>query len=382
MADQAEFAPNSVAARLFAEGHDFSFFHAVRLLQRLFPERRPVGHATPPLEEVVRFRSLVSLGFPASSVFEIKQREPHIPLPVMTVTFLGLVGPNGVLPRHYTEMLLKLHRDLRTPERTALRDWFDLFNHRFISFFYRAWAKYRFYIDFEASIRATGAANDFAQAVFSIMGLGTAGTRGRLRVAALLPRHPGQDRTLAAVEDLALFRYAGLLGHRPRNAHGLAAMLRDYFGFRVEVKQFQGQWLQLDRDNQTSLTSAAGSNNRLGVDTVAGERIRDVQGKFRLRIGPLDRARFTEFLPDRTPTPERKGFFLLLHLTRLYVGPELAFDVQLVLRAADVPECQLQDDGALGPRLGWNTWLRSYEPTEDADNAVFEGEEIVWVNSH
>jgi type VI secretion system protein ImpH len=370
---------NSVASRLFAEGHEFSFFQGVRLLEQLFPERKLVGYAVPPLEEVLRFRAHVSLAFPPSSIFEIKPREPDTPLPVMTVTFLGMMGPNGVLPRHYTEMLLKLYRDTRGPERTSLRDWLDIFNHRFIAFFYRAWAKYRVYAGFERSILRGLQDDPFGQAVFSLIGMGTDATRNRLRMRAMEPRQPGQERVLAPVEDLGLLRYAGLLGHRPRNAAGLAALLRDFFGFAVDVKQFQGQWLQLDRDNQSSLSSGA-SNNGLGVDAVAGERVWDVQGKFRVRVGPLDRDRFTEFLPDRSPVAERKGFFLLLHLTRLYVGPEFAFDVQLILKAADIPACSLDDDGALGARLGWNTWLTSQESPTDADDPVFEGDEIVWVN--
>ena len=42
-------------------------------------------------------------------------------------------------------------------------------------------------------------------------------------------------------------------------------------------------------------------------------------------------AEFLAFLPDRTAVPERKSFFLLVHLVRLYDGPELDFNVQLIL---------------------------------------------------
>ena len=38
------------------------------------------------------------------------------------------------------------------------------------------------------------------------------------------------------------------------------------------------------------------------------------------------------------------------------------------------------DDEETGPRLGWNTWVLSREPVEDAADAVFEGEEMFWVN--
>jgi hypothetical protein len=34
------------------------------------------------------------------------------------------------------------------------------------------------------------------------------------------------------------------------------------------------------------------------------------------------------FFPDPSPVPERKRFFKLIHLVRLYVGPELKVQVQ------------------------------------------------------
>jgi type VI secretion system protein ImpH len=88
---------------------------------------------------------------------------------------------------------------------------------------------------------------------------------------------------------------------------------------------------------------------------------------------------FQEFLPDRSATSERKAFFMLVHLVRLYVGMELDFDVQLVLRAQEIPACQLAE-GLAGPRLGWNTWMCSQMPAHDSQDAVFEGEEIVFVH--
>jgi type VI secretion system protein ImpH len=358
----------TVAERLFAEGFAFDFFQAVRLLQRIDPARKPVGRAGAPREEVVRIRAHLSLNFPASSVYEVLPAGEGGPTPLMAVTFMGLTGPSGILPRHYTELLLRLDREARGPERHALRAWLDLFNHRLVSLFYRAWEKYRFPLAYERGETFGAEPDPFTRCLFSFVGLGMRPLRGRLRVEKVV----GEERpdVLARIDDLALLHYSGLLAQRHRPAVGLRALLADYFGLPLEVQQFRGQWLRLDASNRSRL---GGANALLGVNLVAGERVWDVQSKVRLRLGALRRPRFDSFLPDRAPVAERKAFFLLCHLTRLYLGMDFDFDVQLVLCAADVPECRLDDRGGLGTRLGWNTWLCSGPAARDADDAVFEG---------
>lgn len=141
--------PHAPARRLFEESFNFDFFQAVRLLQRMSPDRARVGRGGPPGTEAVRFRARISLSFPPSSIHEILPPTDDLRVPVMVQAFMGLTGPSGVLPRHYTELLYKIERFGRGPEKHALRDWLDLFDHRLVSLFYRAWEKYRFYIPFE-----------------------------------------------------------------------------------------------------------------------------------------------------------------------------------------------------------------------------------------
>ncbi len=105
--------PRCVADRLFAEGYAFDFFQAVRLLERLAPERRLVGREGPPAAEVVRFRALNVLSFPPSAIAEALPPSDTLPLPALRVAFLGLTGPSGVLPRHYTELLMRLRATAR-----------------------------------------------------------------------------------------------------------------------------------------------------------------------------------------------------------------------------------------------------------------------------
>ncbi len=364
--------------RLWEEPFAFDFFQAVRLLERLYPERKAVGRTGPPRAEVVRFNAHLSLTFPPSSLYELHRPTEALPLPVMIVAFMGLYGPSGVLPRHYTELLLRLNWESKGDEKHALRHWLDLFNHRIISLFYRAWEKYRFYIPYERGEYALSEPDAFTRSLFCLVGMGTPGLRNRLRVSTW-EEVDGlvQEKPLARIDDLVLLYYGGLLSQRPRTAVGLEAILRDYFQLPVEVRQFQGHWLVLDETNQSRLGESGGA---LGVNIVAGERVWDVQSKIRIRLGPLRYHQFAEFLPDRSPTPQRKAFFMLMHWVRLYVGSELDFDVQLILQARDIPACQLAETPDGGPHLGWNTWMCSQTPVRDSEDAVFEGEEIVFVN--
>jgi type VI secretion system protein ImpH len=345
----------SVEERLIEEPYAFDFFQAVALLRAI------AGDAVGPLPApgTVRFAGHPSLTFPASAIHDLAVRADHPPR--MTVTFLGLTGPSGVLPRHYTEMLLRIERDVRGPEKRALRDWLDLFNHRVTALFYAAWEKYRFRLAYARGEADRDPPDPFTQALLSLIGLGTPGLRNRLTV-------PAAD-THARVDDLGLLPFSGLLAARHRSAWGLEVLLGAYFLVPVAVEQFRGQWLLLDELSQTRL-GTEGGNGTLGTDAVAGDRVWDIQGKFRVRLGPLRYIQFLSLLPD--PADGRSAFALLAELVRLYAGPEFDFDVQLVLAAEHVPACAL-DDHTAGPRLGWSCWLLSAPLGTEADDPVFDG---------
>ncbi len=178
--------------------------------------------------------------------------------------------------------------------------------------------------------------------------MGTAGLQGRL-----------------AVQDRALLRYAGLLGQMPTCAASLEAILRDYFGVDAEVEQFVGAWYPLKEDDQSDL-ALEGMNNQLGEGAIAGDAVWDPQARFRVRLGPLNLVRFLAFMPEGQAVRE------LQDLIRFYVGSVLQFDLQLVLKADEVPWCRLGDESAAGPRLGWSGWLKTGEFSEDAGDAMFE----------
>lgn len=363
--------------RLFQEGFAFDFFQAVYLLEKLDPERVPIGRTGPPDREVVRLRPRQALDFPPSTIYEILKPTPEIRLPLMTVAFMGLTGSSGVMPRHYTELILRQEREGKGPEKFALRGWFDVFNHRFLSLFFRAWEKYRFFPAFQRRDYARREPDDFTRSLFSLVGMGTGSLRNRLRVAVReVDDEQVREKPLAKIDDLSLLRFSGFLAHRPRCAVSLEAMLSGHLKLPVQVQQYQGQWIRLEESNLSALGAA---NNYMGRSTVVGDRIWNIQGKIRVRLGPLSYEQFLEYIPDRALIPQRKAIFLLAQLVRYYVGPEIDVEIQLVLKADEVPKAKMGRTPGFGSRLGWNTWGRRLPMKRHGDEAVFQADERVWL---
>jgi len=341
----------SLEETLFDRGYEFEFFQAVRLLARLFPFRELVGGRARPEEEIARFGARLSMAFPASAIHDV-ERLPDSSSPArVTVAFLALTGTQGILPFFYTEYMLA-HKPA---EVSALAAFLDLFNHRLVSLFYRAWYKHQPPILYERAAVTRQLPDRFTHNLFDLIGMGTGGLRGRIwpEVAERVP-----------AADERLLRYCGLIAQRPHSASALRGILRDYFAVCVEIDQCLGSWYDLE-DSDRSYLSGELERNQLGVGAFIGEQVWDQQARFRLRVGPLTLRRFIDFLPDGATMS------IFLKLTRYLVGQALSFDVQVFLKAAEVPFCRLTDEGCDAPRLGMLGWLKTDQFDADAGDAVF-----------
>lgn len=378
MATSDRRSTSSLIERLQAEPWEFGFFQAVRILHLHLLEEsseqsgqlRAVGVGDSPRVEGVRFGSELSLSYTSSELaeIEVKQAGARQVFELVT-TFIGLTGANGVLPRHYTQRLLDQQREY--PEslvngRGPTHCFFDLFHHRIVSLFYRAWERSRFQFRWERRKRETdGDVEDlFTQTLFAFVGLGNnlqreAGEGSRVGVASSSAR----DHLLAG-DEVKLF-YSGLFSHRPRNACSLQLLIEDFFGLKCQVHQFCGAWLSLKQRDQTSLGSRT-SSSQLGMGAVAGDRVWSVESRLRITIGPLSRHEFDRFVPGQG------DFVRLSELARAYVGPEFDIELQPVLSGSQVRSTQLHTKPGKGARLGWTSWLSEGPLPQDADDAVFE----------
>ncbi|MGA8152325.1 MAG: type VI secretion system baseplate subunit TssG [Terriglobales bacterium] len=331
-----DLAASAVAEKLRREPFRFEFFQAVRLLEKLRPARTPVGKFEQPAEEVAHFGVHPSLAFPASQIQSIDWPE-NAPAR-MTVNFMGLTGAEGTLPDPYTSLVIER---LRSSD-TSLRDFLDIFNHRMISLFYRAWRKFRFDVAYERGERTR-----FSVQLLGLVGLGTDGLQER-----------------QAIPDDALIHYSGLLAQRPRSAQALRQILADYFEVPVEVEQFSGAWYPLQPDTQCSLSESASESEELGFGAVVGDAVWNQQSRVRIVLGPLGLERYSDFLPDGSCWEPLRAW------VRFFSNDEWDFEVKLVLEREQVPACELGADEGSMPQLGWVSWLKSVPLGRDPDDTV------------
>ncbi len=344
-----------LVGRLLARGCSFSFFQAVWLLDRFGQGRAAVGERGPVVDERIRFRPDVSVGFPAGDIRRITPL-PHVEGAEsayrVDVTFLGLYGVATPLPLHYAIDMLR-HVDMAEQAQleeqhpasefgqaaspgtgsTPERDFLDILHHRLTSLFYRAWTKYRYHVTFDMPHRDV-----MTHYLLWLIGC-----------------NPAWDQQRLGVPPLRLIRYAGLLTQRPRSAAGLEGLLLDYWkDLPIRVEQFVGRWVAL---NPTDLNGVGMMNSRLGEDLTVGEEVYDLCTAFNVVIGPVDWATYLRFLPDAD------GFGQTRALVRLYCNDPLLFMTEVKLHAGQVPELCLSCEETAG-RLGYTTWVRTGELPE------------------
>jgi type VI secretion system protein ImpH len=333
--DQAQF--ELIRKMLDDEPFRVEFFQAVRMLQRMEKGRGEVGHFSQPQDETIRFSSLPSLAFPPSQLYDIERMSSG--QLKMTVQFMGLCAALSALPSVYTEMLLVRIRE----KDRAMVEFFDMFNHRLISFFYRAWEKNHFFVGLEA-----GRDDKLSLRLLDFLGLGTDGLRGR-----------------AVIPDRTCIYYAGLLGRHIRTADSLRQILEDYFDVAVAIHQFAGTWRRLPRENRTYLNGSGDISEQLGFGVVTGEEVWDHHGRIRISLGPMKFAQYKEFLPGES------GYHELAGWVQFYSDGAYETEVQLILHREDVPACEIGGRGDEAPRLGLVSWLKTRPRKVDAGEATY-----------
>jgi type VI secretion system protein ImpH len=307
---------SGLPAKLIAEAHQFDFFQAIWILERLFGGDS--GQTSGPSDSRIRIRPHSAQIFPPSDVRSVELTERGA---LVTATFMGLYGIGSPMPDGFDGDIAK-----ETEESEGLRDFLDIFNNRLYWYFYRAWRRHHLGHDMEH------ASNHRSAAFLGLAGVGTKGSGAYgdgdapfMRVAA----------------------FSGYLGGVVRNAEGLASIISEMLGL-PGIRVLENVPRRVAIGNRPKLGGSDRSPMRLGKTSTIGATVFDVSGKFRIVVGPVSLAEYSELLPGH------RDALRLASVVALYAPDNLDYDVELLLDVGQVPALSLGDSTL---RLGRNTWL-------------------------
>jgi type VI secretion system protein ImpH len=293
------------------------------------------GTARLPREESFRIGQQPSMAFAPREIASLGTRNGRLDIKLFG---LGLWGPQGPLPLHMTETAYT--RTESHQDHTLVR-FTDLFHHRALSLFYRAWA----------SSQATAALDRPEDDHFSFY------------IASLMGIDP-REAQQSCLATHARFSASAHLVREARNPDGIAAALSQYFGVPMIVEEFVSHWIRIDQAEHTKI-GIPGPQAIMGEGALLGEVIPDQQYKFRLVVGPLDLDQYLRLTPHGEDLP------VFVEWVRAFVGHEYDWEVKLLVKPRAAPPARADDS----QRLGYSTWLGESMDDLPVVGMVFEPEQ-------
>jgi len=346
----------SQSNNIFKDFKYYSFYKAVEQLELNYTTE-PLGQSLDPNDEKIRFGVRPGLGFPATDIVSLEKYDHKV---FMEIAFLGLIGPSGVLPTWYNELAIeadlkiseivqKLNSDdksepthastliskneriVRRLKRvknyhSSLTNFFNIFHHRLIIFYYLAWKK----------TKLPGFNQQIDSHLLSLTGLNS---KSMLHILDIMP---------------GTFQYrTGLLSKNVPSAKSLEMILSSFTSTQVHIKQFVERKMPIP---ENELTIVGDSTFKLGKNTLCGKRYWECQSLIRITFGPMNYNRFLMYFP--------KGNMhkTLLKLIQLTLGPEFEFEIVLILNRKQVP---IFKAGPSELKLGYNTWIKNEQSLKD-----------------
>ncbi|MBL1437523.1 MAG: type VI secretion system baseplate subunit TssG [Rhodobacteraceae bacterium] len=289
----------------------YHIFQALRLIEAAYADTPRLGRSRRPKQDAVRLKQRIDMSFASSTVARFVPQDEQTGEPGELAQYMfGLFGPNGPLPLHLTEYAYNRQHSFRDATFKAFG---DMFHHRMLSLFYRAYASG----EPTSSFDRKGEVDPFAEKVAAFAGLRGAAMRGR-----------------DAMPDLAKLRYAGRLAHGTRNEEGLLALISGFFGAPATMESFVGTWLELDKKDTWELGNPH-KPAKLGQSCSIGSKVWTRQAKFRFRVGPVGLADYKRLLPGGESLQRLKA------LVNNYMGEAMMWDMNLVLRKGEAEPAML-----------------------------------------
>jgi len=289
----------------------------LRYIDANAPLSKRFGYSISPKQDAVRLGQTPLLHFHSSAFTGVSFDKVNGNYKLKN-GYWGLFGINGPLPTHLTEYVIE--RKHRFKDST-LTEFLDIFHHRFLSLFYRAWA------DSQPTASHDRADSDTFMRRISVFS-GAAGE---------------QTETFGKKSNIQPY-LAGLFSQKNRSGSTLAQILSEYIKQNVSINEFEGAWYELQPTERSQLGHA---NTSLGVDSIAGLKTFQRSFNFSIEIGPLCYQDYYALVSNKA------RFSNLKSLVIKTVGSEYCFTIKLVLKPHQTQASYLGQC-----KLGINSWCR------------------------
>lgn len=305
----------TIAIKLPTHIESYNFYQLVELLHRLKNEE-PESEDWE-LHCRLLFSANPSLGFASSDVTNIESMSNG--RTKLELSFFGLTGSQSPLPGFFLERIA-------TEDENGLRkEFLDFFNNRLLALLYRVWRKYRYYVRFKEN-----ASDDFSAQLFALVGLADKELRGE-----------------TPINWCKMLSYAGMLAGRSRSPQVVCGIVAHCFDLSdVSIRQWEVRKVRIPEEQRMQLGMA---NARLGEDSIIGEDVRDCMGKFVICVKNMTQVRFRDFLPSG------KEYLPFCKLIEFILREQMAFDLELELKADEAPPLQLGGQSQFS--LGWSSFV-------------------------
>ncbi|REL27686.1 type VI secretion system baseplate subunit TssG [Thalassotalea euphylliae] len=308
----------------------FELFALMRAIESRALLSQPLGHSKTPRDDVARFGQSPLSAFHAAAISNISL-STKIGKYKIKNSYWGLFGHNGALPSHLTEYAqerISKHKD------DTLCEFLDIFHHRLICLYYRAWKTGYPAIQFDHM-----QTNQFVQQLSAL---------ARSESGALSTDiHPQATSDSSPAHQRGLY-FAGLLTHKNLGAKAVQQILSDLFSVAVIVNEFQASWLTIARRDRSVLTKSGTANNKLKHNAIIGKRTFQRSYKVTVELAALKLEQYTQFLPNHA-----QGKALKRWINQL-ISPDITVDVTLNLASGECCSSRLSQQ----TRLGYTSWLQ------------------------
>ena len=308
--------------------YQYDFHTVLRCLECAYNRAPRLGESTKPKDDLVRLSQQPFLHCPNSAIHNFQPKVKKKPAQLSSYLF-GLFGPNGPLPIHITEYIRQ--RSLQEKDTTASA-FLNLFHHRLLSYYYRAWA------DSEpvTHLDRHSSSNILNTIIHSLSGAHTD------------KKNPKNNKKIGDFNDLEQYYYAGHLSAKHRPAEGLASILSHYFKCQFTIDQFTPRWVNIPKQDQTCLSRTLSTTKQLGYNMMLGKKVLSAQQQINIVMYSNTFKRFTDFLPN-----QKKDLNSLINIIKRYLGSTFEWQLIIKIKSDQVPQWQLGQT----THLGWTLWL-------------------------